>query len=126
MVWFFVVMILTSSFTASLTSILNSKKYEPVLRDDKVGCDRDSFVGNYLQHALGYKQEQIVKIDSLDDYVKAFERGTIKSAYLETESLRVFLAEHDGYTVYGETYNLGGLGFVSNSSFSHLFVAWIN
>lgn len=111
-VWFFVVLILTSSFTANLSSILNSKKFEPNVSDGKVGCDNNSFAVKYLQDVLGYKPEQIVLTRHVDEYADNFERGIIESAYLETESLRVFLADHDGYTVYGDSYNFGGLGFV--------------
>lgn len=74
-------------------------------------------IRNHLQqNVLGYKQDQLVQIAHVEDYAAYFEKGIIHSTYLETESLRVFLAEHDGYIVYGDVYNLGGLGFVSNSN----------
>ncbi|KVH89500.1 Extracellular ligand-binding receptor [Cynara cardunculus var. scolymus] len=52
MIWLFVVFILTSSYTASLTSMLTVRVLEPTVRDIEwlrknnasVGCDPDSFV----------------------------------------------------------------------------------
>lgn len=112
-VWLFVLLILTSAFTASLGSILTTQKLEPVVSDRKVGCNQVSFLVKYLQETGRYKTEQIEKIMSVENYTAAFESGNITKAYLETPYLRVFLAEHEGYTVYGDTERLGGFGFVS-------------
>lgn len=58
--WLFVVLILSSSYTASLSSMLTTPKLEPKVRDIDwlrntnavVGCDEDSFVKDYLRNIL--------------------------------------------------------------------------
>lgn len=109
--WLIAVLVLTSCFTANLSSILTVEKLEPVVVDSKIGYDVDLFVLKYLRDVLGYKEQQMVKIHEAESYPKAFESGNITAAFLEVPYLRVFLSRYDGYTVYGETYMLGGFGF---------------
>ena len=111
--WLIVVLVLTNTYTASLSSILTSQKLEPVANDSKIGCDGDSFVLKYLQEVLGYKEQKIEKVDGADNYPLAFDSGNITAAYLEVPYMRVFLAQHKGYTAHGEIHSLGGFGFVS-------------
>ncbi|XP_008781483.2 glutamate receptor 2.7-like [Phoenix dactylifera] len=110
--WLFVVLILISCYTATLSSIMTNQKLEPMVDHKRVGCNGDSFVVKYLQDVLGYKEQMIERIGAAENYPKAFESGNITAAYLETPYLRVFLSQHDGYAVYGETHRLGGFGFV--------------
>ncbi|CAL9758425.1 unnamed protein product, partial [Musa acuminata subsp. burmannicoides] len=111
-VWLVVVLILTTSFTANLSSILIIEKLEPVPPGSRVGCDGDSFVLKYLQQVLLYNNSRIETIGEPEEYVKAFKSGNITAAYLETPYLRVFLSQHQDFSVTGETHRLGGLGFV--------------
>ncbi|CAL9089999.1 unnamed protein product [Musa textilis] len=111
-VWLVVVLILTTSFTANLSSILTIEKLELVPPGSRVGCDGDSFVLKYLQEVLRYKNSRIERIGEPEEYVKAFKSGNITAAYLETPYLRVFLSQHQDFSVIGETHRLGGFGFV--------------
>ncbi|KAG1358993.1 glutamate receptor 2.7 [Cocos nucifera] len=110
-VWLIAVFILTSSFTANLSSILTTEKLEPMVVDGKIGYDGDLFVLKYLQDVLGYKEDKVVKIRKAENYIDAFESGNITAAFLEVPYLRVFLSKYDDYTTRGETYMLGGFGF---------------
>ncbi|CAM8928469.1 unnamed protein product [Rhodiola kirilowii] len=97
-IWLFVVLVLTSSYTANLTSMLTVPRLKPnlssietlKLNNLKVGCDVDSFVKNYLENVLKFKPENIVKIDTQYEYPAAFKSGNISAG----------------------TYRFGGLGFV--------------
>ncbi|KAJ8513842.1 hypothetical protein OPV22_004276 [Ensete ventricosum] len=111
-VWLVVVLILTTSFTASLSSILIFEMLKPVPPGSRVGCDGDSFVLKYLQEVLHYNNSRIEAIGQPEEYVEAFKSGNITAAYLETPYLRVFLSQHQGFSVSGETHRLGGFGFV--------------
>ncbi|KAJ0971837.1 hypothetical protein J5N97_019796 [Dioscorea zingiberensis] len=112
LVWFFVVFIITQSYTASLSSILTTQKLEPVVSFTRIGCDGDSFVVKYLEEVLGYPPRKINTIGKEKNYPEAFESGKISVAFMETPYLRVFLSRHEEYTVHGETHRLGGFGFV--------------
>ncbi|KAI7730978.1 hypothetical protein M8C21_006827 [Ambrosia artemisiifolia] len=119
MIWLFVVFILTSSYTASLTSILTVRMLEPAVRDIEwlrktnapVGCDPDSFVGKYLTDVL--KLKNIKNVSRQDEYPENFKNGNIRAAFLELPYQKYFLKEYcNEYTTVGPSYKFGGLGFV--------------
>ncbi|KAI3716951.1 hypothetical protein L1987_68200 [Smallanthus sonchifolius] len=119
MIWLFVMFIITSSYTASLTSMLTLHIPEPRVRDIEwlsknnapVGCDPNSFVGNYLTNALNLKN--VINVTHQEKYHEYFERGNIKAAFLELSHKKQFLKEYcNEYTVVGPSYQFGGLGFV--------------
>ncbi|KAA8515183.1 hypothetical protein F0562_018362 [Nyssa sinensis] len=119
--WLFAVLILTSSYTANLTSMLTVPRLEPNVTDISwlrlnnaiVGCDGDSFVKNYLKNVLNFKSGNIKDISKQDDYPGEFKSGNITAAFLELPYTKVFLKQYcNQYTVSGPTYRFGGLGFV--------------
>ncbi|KAL7211689.1 hypothetical protein ACSBR2_014527 [Camellia fascicularis] len=106
--WLFVVFVVTSSYTASLTSMLTVPRLQPTVTDIEflrrtnatVGCDGDSFVKHYLLNVLQFKKHNI----------KA--SGNIAAAFLEPPYAKIFLRENcNNYTVSGPTYIFGGWGF---------------
>ncbi|CAA0823642.1 Glutamate receptor 2.7 [Striga hermonthica] len=126
LVWLFVVLVLTSSYTASLSSLLTVPRITPsvseiqLLKDQnaKIGCDGDSFVREYLENVLGFHPDNIRTVDSEYKYPKEFETGNISAAFLELPYQKAFLNHYcTGYTVAGNTSSVagdrfGGLGFV--------------
>ncbi|KAL2494936.1 Glutamate receptor 2.7 [Forsythia ovata] len=122
-VWLFVVLVLSSSYQANLTSMLTVTRLEPsVTRLDwiknnnaSVGCDSDSFIEDYLRNVLNL--QNIKTISSQDSYPDEFKSGSISAAFLELSHQKVFLKDHcKDYTVTGPTYSFGGLGFVFQKS----------
>ncbi|KAI3823963.1 hypothetical protein L1987_05412 [Smallanthus sonchifolius] len=119
MIWLFVVFIVSSSYTANLTSMLTLHILEPRVRDIEwlsknnapVGCDLNSFVGGYLTDVL--KLKNVINVTHLDKYHEYFKNGNIRAAFLELSCQKQFLKEYcNEYTVIGPTYKFGGLGFV--------------
>ncbi|XP_022715797.1 glutamate receptor 2.7-like [Durio zibethinus] len=120
LVWLFLVFILTSSYTASLSSLLTVKELESNLniesvreRGSYVGCDNDSFIKNYLKNVLTFKQEQIYILNSSESsYVEEFKNKRIDAAFLEVPYENVFLNKYcKGYASISPTYRFGGFGF---------------
>ncbi|VVA36064.1 PREDICTED: glutamate receptor [Prunus dulcis] len=120
-VWLFVVLILTSSYTANLSSMLTIQRLEPNVTgiemlkrtNSKIGCDGDSFVMEYLQTVLGFKLENIVKVSSEYNYTKKFKSKTISAAFLELPYAKVFMNQYcEGYTATVPIYRFGGLSFI--------------
>ncbi|XP_059291072.1 glutamate receptor 2.9-like [Lycium ferocissimum] len=118
-VWLFLVFVLTSSYTASLTSMLTVPRLEPSVKDigwirrtnATVGCDGDSFVKDYLRQVL--ELQNIKNISNQEDYPKELESGSIKAAFLEIPYRKVVFREHcNQYVVAGPSYRFGGLAFV--------------
>ncbi|KAJ6766996.1 IONOTROPIC GLUTAMATE RECEPTOR [Salix purpurea] len=120
-VWLFVVLILNSSYTASLSSMLTVRRLHSNVTDIgwlkrnglKVGCDGDSFVRNYLQTVLGFKPENIKNVGHEKDYEGEFESANISAAFLELPYEKVFIGQHcKRYSATTPTNRFGGLGFV--------------
>ncbi|KAA8515174.1 hypothetical protein F0562_018353 [Nyssa sinensis] len=124
-VWLFVVLILTQSYTANLSSMLTIERLKPTVKDVEwlrktnaiVGCDGNAFVRKYLVDVRKFDPNNIVDItgphDSLGDYLKVFESGNISAVFLETPYAKVFVNRHcKQYTVTQLSYRFGGFGFV--------------
>ncbi|KAK6124363.1 hypothetical protein DH2020_041856 [Rehmannia glutinosa] len=125
LVWLFVVLALTSSYTANLSSLLTVPRLVPSVsgiqwlkdKNAKIGCDGDSFVRKYLENVLGFHPDNIKNISSQYDYPKEFESGNITAAFLELPYQKAFLNYYcEGYIVSGNTSSavgdrFGGLGF---------------
>ncbi|CAI9783706.1 unnamed protein product [Fraxinus pennsylvanica] len=116
--WLFVVLVLTSSYEASLTSMLTVSRLEPtvtsldwIMKNNKtVGCDGDSFVEDYLRNVI--KLQNIKPISSQEHYSEEFKKGNIAAAFLELPYQKIFLKNHcKEYKVTGPTYSFGGIGF---------------
>ncbi|XP_055959688.1 glutamate receptor 2.8-like [Mercurialis annua] len=119
--WLFVALVITQSFTANLTTLLTVKRLDPILvtvetlkeSRAKVGCDGSSFVVKYLEQALGFDPENIVRMYSGDHYAEALSTGEIAAAFLEVPYVKVFLAKNcKGFSTSGPTFRVGGFGFV--------------
>ncbi|XP_058095706.1 glutamate receptor 2.7-like [Magnolia sinica] len=119
-VWLFVALVLTQSYTASLTSMLTVRRLRPSVVDvesllknkSKVGCDAGSFMSRYLEDVVEF-EATCVETYAFDQYAQALSIGTIKAAFLEIPYIQLFLDENPkGYTVTGPTYEIGGFAFV--------------
>lgn len=121
--WLFLVLILNSSYTASLSSMLTVQQLQPNVtsiewlkkNNMKIGCDGDSFVRTYLQNVEQFKAENIMNISSEYNYVSAFQNSSIAAAFLELPYEKVYISKYcKGYSASTPTIRFGGLGFVSD------------
>ncbi|KAJ6360792.1 hypothetical protein OIU77_004752 [Salix suchowensis] len=128
-VWLFLALVLTQSFTASLSAIFSDQWNDLATVDvealrstgAKLGCDGGSFVVAYLRDVLKIHPDNIVRIYSEDDYAQALVNEEIAAAYLEVPYLKVFLAKYcKGFTTSGPIYKVGGFGFVFQRSSPYL------
>ncbi|XP_075664761.1 glutamate receptor 2.9-like [Castanea sativa] len=121
-VWLFLVFVLTASYTANLSSMLTIQSIEPSVTSMEllkrnnltVGCDKGTFVGNYLKEVLNFSSTNIKEIDREEKYIKEFESKGISAAFLEAPYAKVFLHKYcKGYIAdsHTATYRFGGFGF---------------
>ncbi|KAK8469014.1 hypothetical protein PHAVU_006G179300 [Phaseolus vulgaris] len=119
--WLLLVLILTSCYTASLSSMLTVKKLQPNVTDIewlkrnnmKIGCDGDSFVRSFLEKVEGFHPENIIHVTDEYKYDDAFQNNTIAAAFLELPYEKVFITEYcDRYTGSTPRTRFGGLGFM--------------
>ncbi|MED6174549.1 hypothetical protein PIB30_070102 [Stylosanthes scabra] len=123
--WLFVILIVSSSFTASLTSVMTVSKLERSVldiqtlqkRNASVGCDRNSFIVKYLIDVLKFKDENIRRMNSSDDYPAAFKNKVIEAAFFVVPHAKVLIAKYscEGFVIApGSTFMLCGFGFVGS------------
>ncbi|KAF7119699.1 hypothetical protein RHSIM_Rhsim13G0184400 [Rhododendron simsii] len=111
-VWFFLALVLTQSYTANLTSMLTISRLQPkLLSQAKVGCDKVTFMRKYVQDVLNYKNVSLICDE--DEYLREFETGNISAAFLEIPYAKVFVNRYcKKFTTIGTTYRFGGFGFI--------------
>ncbi|KAM6542002.1 hypothetical protein CsatB_006449 [Cannabis sativa] len=122
-IWVFVVLVLTQSYTASLTSLLTVEQLEPTITNlnqvlksgERVGYLRESFVYGLLRQT-GFPDSQIVAYDSIEhcDQLLSMEnaKGGIAAVVDETPYMKVFLAQYcSKYTMIGPIFITTGFGF---------------
>ncbi|XP_060217843.1 glutamate receptor 2.8-like [Lycium barbarum] len=123
-VWVFVVLVLTSSYTASLTSMLAVRQLRPTITDlndlikngEYVGYQEGSFVKDVLKR-MKFDSSKLRSYSTLEEYNDALSRGSknggIGAIIDELPYLRLFLNKYcRKYIMVDQTYKTGGFGFV--------------
>ncbi|PIA37057.1 hypothetical protein AQUCO_03100069v1 [Aquilegia coerulea] len=122
-IWVFVVLILTSSYTASLTSMLTVQKYQPTVTDisdlnkngDFVGYQKGSFVYE-LMESMGFNVAKLRPYDTPEEYHIALRKGSrnggVSAIMDEIPYIKLFLAKYcKKYMMVGPTHRTAGFGF---------------
>ncbi|KAL3650958.1 hypothetical protein CASFOL_007361 [Castilleja foliolosa] len=123
-IWFIVVLILTQSYTASLTSMLTVQKLQPKVNDvgdliksqEYVGYLKGSFVKGFLI-GMKFDPSRLREYDSmeqLDEFLtKGSKNGGVAAYFHEIPYVKLFLGKYGSkYTTAGPTYKANGFGFV--------------
>ncbi|XP_006845539.2 glutamate receptor 2.7 [Amborella trichopoda] len=123
-IWLFVVLILNSSYTASLTSMLTVQQLQPTVTNidtlikngDYIGCQPRSFIRELLKR-LHVNESKLKTYDNFDEYAEALSKGSqnggISAYFEEVPYIKLFLSNYcDRFTMVGPTYRTAGFGFV--------------
>ena len=123
-IWFLVVLILTQSYTASLTSMLTVQELKPTITDvnelirnkETVGYHNGSFVFELLK-GLNFDKSRLLAYNSPEEMHELFRKGSAKggisAAFDEIPYVKLFLAKYcSKYIMVGPTYKTDGFGFV--------------
>ncbi|KAJ0230652.1 Glutamate receptor 2.5 [Hirschfeldia incana] len=122
-VWCFVLLILTQSYTATLTSMLTVQELRPTVRhmDDlkksgvNVGYQSGSFTFERLK-LMGYEESRLKAYDSPQEMRELFlnksSNGGIDAAFDEVPYVKLFMAEYcSEYSIIEPTFKADGFGF---------------
>lgn len=125
-IWLFVVLIITQSYTASLASLLTVQELKPTITDinqllkngENIGYQGGSFVYEILK-SLKFHDSQLKTYQSSEEMHQLFTKGTINggisAAVDEMPYIKLFLAKYcTQYTTTEPTYKADGFGFVSH------------
>ncbi|CAM8992696.1 unnamed protein product [Rhodiola kirilowii] len=122
-VWLFVVLIINSSYTASLTSILTVqhlaspiKGIEDLIKSNEpIGYQHGSFALNYLTEELGIEASRLVPLNSPEEYTKALKDGPgsggVAAIIDERAYIELFLSTRCEFSIVGQEFTKSGWGF---------------
>ncbi|KAF5953155.1 hypothetical protein HYC85_011099 [Camellia sinensis] len=126
-IWLFVVLILSSSYTASLSSRLTLQRLQPIVTDvnslikngDYVGYQYGSVVGDILK-GMKFNESKLKSYKSREDCHEALLKGSknngISAFFDVVPHNTIFLSKYcDKYMAIGPLYRTEGFAFVSIS-----------
>lgn len=120
LIWLFVVLIINSSYTASLTSILTVQQLTSpitgidslITSNEPVGYQVGSFAQNYLSEELNIPKSRLVALGSPEEYATALEQGIVAAVVDERSYIELFLSNHCKFSIRGQEFTRNGWGFV--------------
>ncbi|RRT84543.1 hypothetical protein B296_00014160 [Ensete ventricosum] len=125
LIWLFLVLVLQSSYTASLTSILTVQQLSSPVKcidsliagNEPIGFQVGSFAENYLVEVLGISRSRLKALGTPNDYVRALElgpkKGGVAAVVDEHPYIELFLSIQCKFSIVGSEFTRNGWGFVS-------------
>lgn len=125
LIWLFVVLIINSSYTASLTSILTVQQLSSPISgidslkasDEPIGFQVGSFAERYLIEDIGISKSRLVALGSPEAYAKALllgpNKGGVAAIIDERPYVEIFLSTQCTFRIVGQEFTRSGWGFVS-------------
>ncbi|XP_018682257.2 glutamate receptor 3.7 [Musa acuminata AAA Group] len=123
MVWLFLLMVITSSYTASLTSFLTVQQLSSPIKgidsliasNEPIGYQEGSFARSYLVDGLNVQPSRLVSLGSPEAYKEALERGPknggVAAIVDELPYVELFVAKTSGFGIIGQSFTRNGWGF---------------
>ncbi|KAJ8506830.1 hypothetical protein OPV22_007716 [Ensete ventricosum] len=123
MVWLFLLMVITSSYTASLTSFLTVQQLTSPIKgidsliasNQPIGYQEGSFARSYLVDGLNVQPSRLVSLGSPEAYKEALERGPknggVAAIVDELPYVELFVAKTSGFGIIGQSFTRNGWGF---------------
>ncbi|KAI0528778.1 hypothetical protein KFK09_001321 [Dendrobium nobile] len=122
-IWLFVVLIVQSSYTASLTSILTVRQLTSPITgidslinsNDPIGYQVGSFAGKYLVEELRISSSRLKVLHNPDEYAAALklgpDNGGVAAVLDERPYVELFLSTKCSFAMVGAEFTRGGWGF---------------
>ncbi|XP_076941127.1 glutamate receptor 3.2-like [Bidens hawaiensis] len=119
LIWLYIVLTITSSYTANLTSILTVQQLSSPIRgidslistNERIGFQVGSFSENYMIEELNIPKSRLMALGSLQEYAEKLETGIVAAIVDERPYIDLFLSTNCGFQVVGEEFTANGWGF---------------
>ncbi|KAF2551965.1 hypothetical protein F2Q68_00033794 [Brassica cretica] len=119
LIWLFVVLIITSSYTASLTSMLTVQQLNSPIKgvdtlissSGRIGFQVGSFAENYMIDELNIARSRLVALGSPQEYATALQNGTVSAIVDERPYVDLFLSDYCKFAIRGQEFTRCGWGF---------------
>lgn len=124
LIWLFVVLIIQSSYTASLTSILTVQQLSSPIKgidsliasNEPIGFQVGSFAESYMVDELHISRARLKALGSAEEYAKALDDGPDNGGVVaivdERPYIDLFLSTQCKFSVIGSEFTRSGWGFV--------------
>ncbi|CAI9786502.1 unnamed protein product [Fraxinus pennsylvanica] len=123
LLWLFVVLIINSNYTASLTSFLTVQDlYSPIggieslkKGDELIGYQVGSFAEHYLTEEIGISKSRLKALGSPEEYAMALQsdpkKGGVVAVVDERPYVELFLSSQCKFRIAGQTFTKSSWGF---------------
>lgn len=123
MVWLFLLMVITSSYTASLTSFLTVQQLSSpingidslIASNGPIGFQVGSFAQSYMINSLNIRPGRLVSLGSPEAYAEALQKGPknggVTAVVDELPYVELFLQKNSGFDIVGQPFTRSGWGF---------------
>ncbi|XP_077243558.1 glutamate receptor 3.7-like [Tasmannia lanceolata] len=123
MVWLFLLMVITSSYTASLTSILTVQQLSSpitgidslIASNQRIGYQVGSFAHSYLTESLSIPESNLVSLPTPEAYERALldgpTNGGVAAIVDELPYIELFLRKPGDFGIVGQEFTKSGWGF---------------
>ena len=120
-IWLFVVLIVNSSYTASLTSILTVQQLQtPIsgiesltIGNELIGFPVGSYIEDYLVKELNIPRSRLVSLGTSEEYADKLVSRAVAAIVDERPYVDLFLSKHCSFQVVGQELTNSPMGFVS-------------
>ncbi|CAI9761042.1 unnamed protein product [Fraxinus pennsylvanica] len=117
LVWVFAVLILTSSYTATLSSLLTVQQFQMGSTGEFLGVQGGSFVGELVANNLNFQDQRLKRYDTPEEYAEALSRGHkdggVDAIIDEVPYIKIVLSKYSrDYSVIASSSTTNGFGFV--------------
>uniref|UniRef100_A0A5B7B3H3 Glutamate receptor n=1 Tax=Davidia involucrata TaxID=16924 RepID=A0A5B7B3H3_DAVIN len=122
-VWLFILLVITSSYTASLTSILTVQQLSSsitgidslIASNWPIGYQVGSFAYGYMTDSLYIPQSRLVPLGSPEEYDRALRQGPsnggVAAIIDELPYVELFLSKQTDFGIIGQSFTKSGWGF---------------
>ncbi|KAI9073011.1 hypothetical protein K1719_045044 [Acacia pycnantha] len=122
-VWLFLLMVITASYTANLTSILTVEQLSsPITGIDSliatnwpIGYQVGSFAFNYLRQNFNVPKSRLVALGNPEEYARALQlgpsRGGVAAIVDELPYIELFLSTQTDFGIIGQQFSKSSWGF---------------
>ncbi|KAH6776088.1 glutamate receptor 5 [Perilla frutescens var. hirtella] len=122
-VWLFLLLVITSSYTASLSSILTVQQLSTsitgldslISSGLPIGYQVGSYAYSYMTNNLNIHRSRLVSLGSPEEYESALNRGPenggVAAIVDETPYVEMFLSKQNDYGMVGQPFTKSGWGF---------------
>jgi hypothetical protein len=130
------VLIINSSYTASLTSILTVQQLATgitgldhlVASDLPIGYQAGKFTRNYLMDELNIPESRLIALSTVQEFTDALNRGPenggVAAIVDEMPYVKIFLSSHCNFKIVGQEFTQEGWGFVCSTPISNSLLSF--